>query len=139
MSFPAECPRNLPGYTEHSSCQQVFRNLAAPTIYGKKKKSGREWEENKVTKNLNNVPLLVLGDTWTFRNCGHETSCTKLPGVGGSWETTQIPEDPLTQDLQDQGTGIASLGDSFAVSEFPMLRDLQGKTYINFIQQPKLM
>lgn len=60
-------------------------------------------------------------------------------GLGAVWETTQIPEDPLTQDLQDQGTGIASLGDSFAVSEFPMLRDLQGKTYINFIQQPKLM
>lgn len=36
-------------------------------------------------------------------------------GLGAVWETTQIPEDPLTQDLQDQGTGIASLGDSFAV------------------------
>ena len=134
MAFPAECPRNFPPYTEHSSCQCIFTSLAVPiNLCRKKKKRKKERKKNtpppnkthththprlgvrgSENNNLSNVHLFVFGNLWSFLNYRFETHYPKITcGCGQSGKPHRFrrcsAEDPWTKGPQEGETGICCL------------------------------
>ena len=94
MPFPAECPQEpsishrtckaARGYSQAWMLQFMSTPPHPPTpnthIHTRLRVRGRK------NNNLNNVPLLVFGDVWSFSKSRLETSCSKSPRDAGGLE-----------------------------------------------------